>query len=424
MRFGGRARACIVLAFASRVVACRGAGVASDVPDAGLSPQARAEPAELENVAVTSSAQPPISDAGAPPVPLRSDERAASDTLWKESTGWEMEATLRTLDIPPAFRGPETAIAAVDAVKKKADARLLIDMAGARLRVELASVGFVLPEGTELRARADRYGAFLSIPEEQPRYRIAPPGSLRALLGERRIDVEPLVPAGVVERGEGGRRLGYRTRRVEVTNRAASATFELARVTDGGEGGVLLCRALLDLLNAPPFTPVCGADEIPVHVEWRWTKGGLVFDATDLSRRTDLAPSVMSAPPLGASFVGPSLPELSARVLVDPSEIVAFRTGPADVPSSPAPRSASLRDAAASPVGLTLVNASDELRVAWLDGAPVAWVAPGGSVSFPTLLRGRYGFAWRTFLGDAYDAPITLNVPAVVTAGAADAGSP
>ena len=40
-------------------------------------------------------------------------------------------------------------------------------------------------------------------------------------------------------------------------------------------------------------------------------------------------------------------------------------------------------------------------------------------MSFPTLLRGRYGFAWRTFLGDAYDAPTTINVPSTQTAGAA-----
>jgi hypothetical protein len=68
------------------------------------------------------------------------------------------------------------------------------------------------------------------------------------------------------------------------------------------------------------------------------------------------------------------------------------------------------------------VNTSDELRFAWLDGAPIAWLAPGARLALPGLLRGRYGFAWRTFLGDAYDAPITINVPGVQTTN--DAGAP
>ncbi len=409
--------------FARSLAACRGSP-SSDPPSAGVSPQAKAEPAELENLAVTSSTQLVAPDAGRPPIPLRSDEGVASDALWKESGGWELEATLRTSEIPPAFRGPETAIAAIDAVKKKTEPRLVVDITAARLRIELASTGFVLPQGTELRSRNDRFGQFLILPNER-QYRIAPPGTLRPLLGERRIDVEPLVPAVVAERGEGGRRLGYRTRKVEVTNRAGTATFELGRLSEAGDGGALLCRALLDLLNAPPATPVCAQDEVPLHVDWRWVaKGALTFEVTAASRRTELTPPAMSAPPLGYAFTGPSLPERGAEALVDQAELVAFRTAPADVPAPMASRSfpPPQRDGSAGPIGLTLANTSDEMRLAWLDGAPVAWVAPGASLVFPALFRGRYGFAWRTFLGDAYDAPITITVPAVVTASTADAG--
>jgi hypothetical protein len=404
------------------LIACRGGAGANDVPDAGVSPQAKAEPAQLENVAVASSAQPLAPDAGPPPVPLRSDEEAPADSLAKDAAGWEMEATLRTVDIPPAFRGPETAIGAIDAVKKKTEPRLTIDMTASRARIVLGSSGFVLPEDTELRARSDRYGHIVLLPNAR-QYRIAAPGSLRALLGERRIDVEPLVPALAVERGEGTRHLGYRTRRVEVTNRAASATFEVARIPELGEGGVLLCRALLDLLNAPPSTPACAFDEVPLHVEWRWaTKGGLAFDATSLIRRSDLAAGDMATPPAGVSFAQPSLPERTAEALVEQSELTAFRTAPADVPgSSPQPDGGS---APASPRGLALANTSDQIRLAWLDGAPVAWIAPGGKIVFPSLLRGRYGFAWRTFLGDAYDAPITITLPVSQTTHAPDAAAP
>jgi hypothetical protein len=398
--------------------ACHGASP-NDVPDAGVSPQAKAEPAQLENVAVPSSAQPLTPDAGPPPVPLRADEEAPPDTIAKDPVGWEMEAILRTAEVPPAFRGPETAIVAIDAAKKKTEPRLTIDLTATRARIVLASGGFVLPQDSELRARSDRYGHFLLLPSAR-QYRIAAPGTLRALLGERRIDVEPLVASSVVERGEGARRLGVRTRKVEVTNRAAVATFELARIPDVGEGGALLCRTLLDLMNAPPSTAACALDEVPLHVEWRWaTKGALTFEVSSLPSRTELGPGAMAAPPPTASFTQPSLPVLGAETLVEPGELTAFRTAPADVPPS-SPDASTVSVAA----GLVLANASDQVRVAWLDGAPVAWVAPGGRLALPTLLRGRYGFAWRTFLGDAYDAPITIVVPGVMTAGAADAGAP
>jgi len=192
---------------------------------------------------------------------------------------------------------------------------------------------------------------------------------------------------------------------------------------------MLLCRALLDLMNAPPSTAACGVDEVPLHVEWRWaTKGGLVFEATTLAHRSDVPAIAMAAPPPGRSFAAPSLPQSGAAPFVDQGDLIAFRTAPAEVPSLPAPASRSLPlpralDASA-PSGLTLANGSDEMRIAWLDGAPVAWIAPGGTVAFPSLFRGRYGFAWRTFLGDAYDAPITITVPSALSLSAGDAGAP
>jgi len=400
------------------LLACRG-GAGNDLPDAGVSPQAKAEPAQLENVAVSSSAQPLTPDAGPLPVSLRPDEEAPPDTLSKDSSAWEIEALLRTAEIPPAFRGPETAIVAIDAVKKKTELRLTIDLTASRVRIAMRGAGFTIPEGTELRARSDRYGHFLLLPHAGD-YRVAAPGSLRALLGERRIDVEPLMLASVVERWDGARRLGYRTRRIEVTNRAATAVFELARIADAGEGGLLLCRMFLDLMNAPPSTPACGADEVPLHVEWRWaTRGALAFDA-EVLRRTDVAAGAMAAPPANLSFAPPTLPEIRAQAIAEPAELAAFRTAPApDVP-------ATQPDGSVVPVvaGLVLTNASDELRFAWLDGAPIAWLAPGARIALPSLLRGRYGFAWRTFLGDAYDAPITITLPVSQTARAGDAGVP
>ena len=47
--------------------------------------------------------------------------------------------------------------------------------------------------------------------------------------------------------------------------RAGVATFEIARVADVGEGGILLTRMLLELLAAAPSTPVAALDEVPLH---------------------------------------------------------------------------------------------------------------------------------------------------------------
>jgi len=402
----------------SLLVACRGTPQPSDVPpDASVSPQAKAEPAPLE-MAMTPSTLALAPDAGPPPVPLRSDEVVPGDAPMPDVRGWEMDAVFRTAEIPPAFRGPETSIGAVDSVKRKTEPRVTVDFTPSRMSLTLANKAFLAPEGTEIRARADRYGHFVLLPGSHE-VRVAAPGSLRALFAERRIDVEPLVSPQITERGEGARRLGYRTRRVEAASRVAVATFELTHLEGVGEGGVLLCRALLDLMNAPPSAAVCALDEVPLHVEWRWaTKGALFFDATDLARRADLAPSTLAAPPATDLFALPSLPPLSADTTVELPEIAAFRTAPADVPSAP--------DASTPqpPMGLALANVSDQARFAFLDGAPIAWVAPGGRILISSLLRGRYGFEWRTFLGDAFEAPTTINVPSTQVAGASDGGIP
>ena len=408
----------VVLAGASLLVACRGGAPPSDtLPDAGVSPQAKAEPAPLE-MAMTPSAQPLAPDAGPPPVALRSDEIVPADSPLADVRGWELDAAFRTADVPPAFRGPETSIGAIDSAKKKTEPRVTIDFTPSRMTLAIANRAFLVPAGTEIRARADRYGHFVLLPEAH-QVRVAAPGSLRTLFADRRIDVEPLVTPLVTERGEGARRLGYRTRRVEVASRVATATFELARIDGVGDGGALVCRTLLDLMNAPPSSPVCGADEVPLHVEWRWvTKGTLFFEATDLTRRADLAPTSLAAPPAGDAFTLPALPELFSDAILEPAEIAAFRSAPADLPLTP-DASTSLPSA-----GLGVANGGDQTRFAFLDGVPVAWVAPGGRLLLPSLLRGRYGFEWRTFFGDAYDAPTTINVPSTQIAGPSEAGAP
>jgi hypothetical protein len=414
------ARPALTLALSLAMVAGCAKAPANELP-ASESPQAKAEPPPLAiGPMPLASAQPIVvnPDAGPPPVPMRGDVPLPVDSVGKEIVEYTLQAAVRVIDPPAAFKGPEVSAAAIEAARRKTEPRVAIDLSPGHARVVLSSHGFVLPEDTELRARVDRYGFIVVLPGESS-YRIAAPGSLRALLGERRIDVAPLSPADVIARGEGPRRLGYRTRKVDVVNRAASATFEIVRVPDVGEGGALACRLLLDLMSAPPSTPVCGVDEVPLHVEVRWTtRGGLIFDAFGLARRLETSPQLLAAPPANLAFTLPSIPGIGAELLITPAELAAFRTGPSDV--APAPGAAHKND---PQNGLVIANATDQLRMLWIDGTPVAWIAPGAREALPTLLRGRYGVQWRTFWGDAIEPAQTITVPGTTEVGPLDAGA-
>jgi hypothetical protein len=399
------------------VAGCRGAAI--ELPDAAPSPQASAEPAPLANVttaAGTSTGTP----GSVPTEPLRGDQAIAADTPRevhelggkeprtdsKELAGYAMQAVLHAGEGPPAPKGPEVNLQAIEAARRKVEARMAIETSQTRARFVLSG-GFVLPQATELRSRVDRWGHLFFLPGEDT-YRVAEPGALRSLFGERRLDVAPLSAAEVSSPGEGSRRLNVRTRRVEVSTRAAKATLELAAFAGAGDGGSLVCRLLLDLVGAPPSTSACATDEIPLHADLRWTtQGSLAFDVTAITRRGDLPVMELATPPATASFAAQPIPGSPGEALLTKNELTAFRTAPMEVPPSGA------RDAQAPPpdAGLVLVNASDELRVAWLDGVPVAWVAPGARIAMQSLVHGRYTLQWRTFLGDTWDPPEPVIVP-------------
>ncbi len=401
---------------------CRsGSGAPGDPLDAPASPQASAVPAPLATLPTTAATpSAPIvasPDAAPPPVPLRPDAPAPADTLARDVAGYTLRAVLRPADPQAPSHAPEVSTAGLDAARKRTDAHLLIDLAPFRARFVVEGRGFVLPEGTEIRARADRYGHLLLLPNE-PSYRVAASGSLRALLGERRLDVAPVASPDVTGSSEGARRLGYRTRKVDVVSRAGRATFELARVADAGEGGPLVCRFLLDLMSAPPSTPLCAADEVPLHAELHWaTHGSIAFEAVSIVRRLDLGPSQLAAPPPTLTYAPGALPPLASDVLLSPQELGALHTGPGETGRERDP----VHDK--DPRGtLTLVNSGDELSFVWLDGVPVAWVAPGARGEVQNLYRGRYALEWRTFLGDVLEPARQIAVPGTSDSSVVDAG--
>ncbi|MDB4933715.1 MAG: hypothetical protein JWP87_687 [Labilithrix sp.] len=399
--------------------ACKGAGSGGEgTPDATAtpSPQASAMPAPLANTP-TSTASAVVTaslEGGPPPVPLRGDVALEADSLARETVGYTLSAVMRQGDLSGPTRAPEVNVAGIDAARKKTELRLAIELGASRMRVALLGAGWVVPAETELRARADRYGHVVVWPGGAT-YRPVAPGALRALIGERRFDVAPVTPAELTPKEDVGKRIGIRTRKVEVATRAAKATFEIGRAADLGEGGVLLCRMLLDLMNAPPSSALCGDGELPMRAELRWTaRGSIVFEVTGMLKRdkVDLPTSSLLVPPSGATFAESPLPVAGVQAALSPPELAAFRTTPIEMPAVPH----------GNGDGLVVANASDQLRVLHVDGVPVAWAAPGAKDVLSGLQRGRYIVQSRTFLGEAFDPPVTQTVPGLAQLGTSDAG--
>jgi hypothetical protein len=407
----GRLGTALVLA---ALASCKAVtGGPEGTPDATASPQATAIPAPLATPAVNASAVVAVTpEGGPPPSALRGDVALGPDTLARETVGYTLSAVLKPGDVSGPPRAPEVNAAGLDAARKKTELRLALDLSPSRMRVALLGSGWVLPPDTELRARSDHFGHVVVWPGALT-YRPLAPGALRALLGERRLDVGPMTPAEVVAKDELGKRIGIRTRKVEVATRAAKATFEIGRLPELGEGGILLCRMLLDLMNAPPSSAVCGDGELPVRAELRWTaRGSIGFELTGVLKKADMPTASLFVPPNGAAFAASPPSAAGVQGTLTAAELAALRTGPVEGAGG-----AGSQDSA-----LVVSNPTDQLRVLHLDGIPVAWAAPGARDVLQGLHRGRYVAQWRTFLGESFDAPFTLVVPGASAPGGADAG--
>lgn len=390
---------------------------AATEPTKGESPQASAQPAPLAAATTAASASPvALVEGGPPPAPLRGDEVLPSDSPGKEGVGYTLSAVFRQADLIGPARANELNQAGLEAARRATELKLAIDFTASHMRLAFVGSGFVVPADTELRARSDRYGHVLVWPGGAL-YRPLAPGALRALIGERRLDVAPITSADVVPRDETGRRIGIHTHKVDVTTRAAQGTFEVGRLEGAAEGGVLLCRVLLDLMNAPPSTPLCALDELPVRAELKWTnRGSLVFELTGALKKTDMSVASMLVPPPNASYAAAPFPGAGVSPMLTAAELGALRLQEIDVPARPS-------EVPIPGDTLLVANSTLELRVLYLDGVPVAWAAPNSRGELHGLKRGKYVAQWRTFLGDAIEQPITQTVPGVAQVGAPpDAG--
>jgi hypothetical protein len=247
---------------------------------------------------------------------------------------------------------------------------------------------------------------------------VIPAGALRTLLGERRVDVTPLSAGKVKVEGE-GRRLGAAARKVDVTGPLGALRIELGKVVEAGEGGPLLCRAFVEMLGVDPTSAACQSGEVPLFASWSWQEGGgISWEATSMTRRTDLLPSDFLIPPPGPRFAPAGLPIAQGGVFLTRDEIAALRTGPVNnLPGS--------TDPSVPGEGFIAVNQTDTLLYLLLDGVPVAIVPALADRYVIGTTRGRYLAQWRTFLGERVMPPALVEMPArMVVGGSADAGAP
>jgi hypothetical protein len=384
-------------------------------------PDASAPPADagFAGLAVDSAGRLVIPDAGVPlPGPLHPEaEIPAESPPSRDVGGVSLDGVFRWRDVPSPPKAPEISADGLREAGKLTALSWKIDVSETgRMRIDFTSRALPLPTHAEIHARADRYGNLVLWPNATE-YRVIPPGALRAVLGERRVDVMPLAVSAPKAQGE-GKCLGVATRKVEVSSPLATLKLELGKVAEAGEGGALLCRALVEIAGVDPKTPACQPGEVPLSAAYAWQQGGgITFEITALTKRTDLSTNNLLTPPPGASRSAAGLPAVPHGIFLSRDEIAAFRTGKLDLPP-PA-------DPAAPGEGFLAVNHADMLMYLLVDGIPVVAVPAASERYVIGPPRGRYVFQWRTFLGEKVDPPQTVELPArVIHGGNPDAGAP
>lgn len=409
--------------------------------DAGTSPNASILPAPL-----MSEAPEPVSDAGPPEPPsdagfqgiladsagrlilpdagppppesLRGDMALAPEPSPppKDVAGLSLEMVWRWRDMPSPPKAPEVSAEGIKEAQKLTSLSWKVDLADTgRMRIEFGSRALPFAMRTEIRARADRYGHVLVWPNLAG-FRVIPPGALRTALGELRVDVTPLSAGTLKPQGE-GKRLGVATRKLELSSSIATLKLEMGKVSEAGEGGTLLCRALVELAGIDPKSPVCQAGEVVLLANYSWSGGGGVgLEVLSLNKRSDLTANEMLMPPPGVPYQATGLPIAPDGIFVTREELKAFRNA-AIAPSGNA-------DPLAPGEGFMAANWSEMLMYLLLDGVPVAAVPAGKERYLIGTQRGRYSVQWRTFLGEKVMPAQVVEFPAKISygAGAADAG--
>ncbi len=358
-----------------------------------------------------------------PPKPLTANEVLLPDvSRLREQSGVALTAFWRWKRVPTPAQVPQAATNTIEPMRRLARGQWRVQLTTAgRMRASFVSRGLPLPPRSALLAREDRYGSIVLWPDER-HYRVLPPGTLRATLGERRADINPMSPGKAEALGE-GERLGFKTRKVKLTSSFGTLQLELAPMLEAGRGGPLLCRLLVEIAGIDPSIKLCRGPEVALAADYSWTGGepeeggGIRFEVTAVSRQNDFPASELAVPPAGARQSPSSLPSVSGGMFFSEAELAAFRSEEAAPPSPPSP--------GAPEVGLKASNQSDLLLYLLLDGVPVAAVEPWGETAIRGPLSGRYSVQWRTFLGEIIGETSEHHLPAtIIYGGVATADQP
>ncbi len=351
-----------------------------------------------------------LSDAGTPepPRPLREDEALPAESELRPAPGLSLEARFRWLDAPPA-RAPEGNADALGKARDRTAFDVTLELSSlGRLRLSFGSRAFPFPPGTELRARDDRYGHVLIWPAGES-YTPLPPGTLRAALGERRVDVTPLSEPSVAASGSGNI-LGVATQRQRFETGVGRLELEQAVMPAAGGAGALLCRLLLELLAVAPESAACRSESVPLRAEYAWASGArFELEVTKLTKRAELALDTLAMPPSGASVRPGELPGPPFVALVDEHELVDFHLRALPPPAKP--------DPGAPKLGLVFQNRGDTPLYLLVDGVAVVWLRADAEWLVSGLKPGRYTVQARDFFGAETTPPRILELPARFSVG-------
>jgi hypothetical protein len=340
------------------------------------------------------------------PTALREDTRLHGDSPNpKDSTGVTLEAEWKSGDWPSLPNNSPIERERLSEIHNKTKWLLHIDLvASGRMRITLASRGYAFEKGTEIRSRVDLLGHLLVWPEEN-QYRILPPGSMRSLFEDGIPDVGPTLATNA-KTGGTARWLDWDTERTSVTNSLGHAILDQTTATNAGVAGRLLCRWLIEFINADPASSVCQNDLVPVRAQFNFAGGGKAeFVVTQSTKKQEYTASNVGVPPLGTLLNVRDLPRAAAG---NNSLLVEHRSRAVTRPPSAG---------STMPNGLVAVNHTLGLRVLVVDGIATAWLLPGEERNLPELLPGAYFISWRDFLGNSVEAPKSVTVPARLTVG-------
>lgn len=378
------------------------AGELGPAPPPGSAPR-EGIPADSAGRLIVREPEPP------PPESIAIARALPEDTITaKDGVGYTIEGAFHWVDVagPPSV--PEASAAAIKEAQQKTDLAVTVDLGNlGRMRFAFVAPSFPLPAHSELRARSSYYGHVLVWPNGNA-YRTLAPGSLRAMLAERRADVAPLMRAKMTAAGLGNL-LGHKTIRTDIETSVGTLSLEQASVPGSGSGGELFCRLLVEIVGAEPTTEACRAERIPLSAQYKWSANGkLSFSATSLIERKDIPFGYLNVPPSGAAFTPGELPPSASGVFLAREDLAKFRTRAVRT-GPPGPR--------APGEGILAENLTNTLAYVLVDGVPVAWVRPKEQQYVIGPPAGHYTIAFRDFFGTETPPATPMDLPAFVRYG-------